>query len=304
MPEPCLGSGEHSDKEPPPQSGRDIETAMRTILARLPLAPILAALFATFPLATQAQDIAALYRAKALVTGTGEENRQIGFRLCLRDVLVRVSGDQRVVRDPAFNSLLDEAGTFVADFHYRDRLEGIPVHDEQGTHDRPHDLTCIYKPETLDPVLASLGSKPWLAARPKLAVFLAVRDQRRRFVLSADGEESPYMVESFVAAAEPMAMSIVIPSAALLDNAGLAFEEVHDAPPELIERTAKEIGGNVPLFGSIVWSDADLGWIADWRLRFNGRTYRWQVRGVSFDEAFRNAVRGAAQVLSGNGEPD
>jgi hypothetical protein len=28
------------------------------------------------------------------------------------------------------------------------------------------------------------------------------------------------------------------------------------------------------------------------------------VRGVSFDDAFRNALRGAAQVLSGNGQPD
>ena len=26
--------------------------------------------------------------------------------------------------------------------------------------------------------------------------------------------------------------------------------------------------------------------------------------GVSFDDAFRNALRGAAQVLSGNGQPD
>ncbi len=34
-----------------------------------------------------------------------------------------------------------------------------------------------------------------------------------------------------------------------------------------------------------------------------GKSYDWQVRGVSFDEAFRVAMRGAAQVLSGNGQP-
>jgi hypothetical protein len=304
MPEPCLGCGEHNDKKPPPNRAAISRTAMRKILARFPLAPILAAFFATFPLAAQAQDIAELYQAKAIVTGTGEENRQIGFRLCLRDVLVRVSGDQRVVRNPAFKPLLKEAGSFVAEFRYRDRLEGIPVHDEQGTHDRPHDLTCIYKPETVDALLASLGSKPWLAVRPKPAVLLAVQDQRRKFVLSADGDESPYMVESFEAAAEPMAMSIVIPSAVMLKKAGLIFEEVHAASPELMGTTAKDIGGDMPLLGSIVWSDADLGWIAHWRLYVGGRTYGWSIRGVSFDEAFRNAVRGAAQVLSGNGEPD
>ena len=57
------------------------------------------------------------------------------------------------------------------------------------------------------------------------------------------------------------------------------------------------------LAGSIVWSDKELGWIADWRLAANGATYRWQVRGVNFDEAFRVAIRGAAQILSGNGQP-
>ena len=40
------------------------------------------------------------------------------------------------------------------------------------------------------------------------------------------------------------------------------------------------------------------------RLAFAGQNYAWRVRGVSFDDAFRNASRGAAQVLSGNGQPD
>ena len=30
-------------------------------------------------------------------------------------------------------------------FRYRDRMEGIPIHDEQGSHDRPHDLTTIFE---------------------------------------------------------------------------------------------------------------------------------------------------------------
>jgi hypothetical protein len=37
--------------------------------------------------------------------------------------------------------------------------------------------------------------------------------------------------------------------------------------------------------------------------RHHGRRYRWQLRGVTFDEAFRRGVGGAAQVLSNNGEP-
>jgi hypothetical protein len=61
--------------------------------------------------------------------------------------------------------------------------------------------------------------------------------------------------------------------------------------------------GELPLVGDLRWSDAALGWIANWRLAVNGRGHRWSVSGVNYDEAFRNAVRGAARLLSGNGGP-
>jgi hypothetical protein len=55
--------------------------------------------------------------------------------------------------------------------------------------------------------------------------------------------------------------------------------------------------------GDLRWSDAALGWVATWSLKASGRRYRWSVRGVNYDEVFRNAVRGAARVLSGNDKP-
>ena len=61
--------------------------------------------------------------------------------------------------------------------------------------------------------------------------------------------------------------------------------------------------GELPLVGDLRWSDAALGWIANWRLAVNGGGHRWSVSGVNYDEAFRNAVRGAARVLSSNGGP-
>jgi hypothetical protein len=43
--------------------------------------------------------------------------------------------------------------------------------------------------------------------------------------------------------------------------------------------------------------------VTEWRLEAEGRSHRWQMRGVTFDEAFRRGIGGAAQVLSGNGDP-
>ncbi|MGF6256423.1 DUF2066 domain-containing protein [Ensifer sp. LBL] len=250
-----------------------------------------------------AADIDALYRSDAIVTGTGEANREIGFRECLREVLVKVSGDPAITEAPGFAAAEARAGSFVSAFSYRDRLEGIPIHDEQGTHDRPHDLSCRYRPATLDPLLADLGRKPWLSPRPRIAVWLAVKDQKRRFVLARDGSESPYMTDSLQAAAEPLALSVVLPDAATVTARKSALGTLPHADPAQLFSPAAQTGGDMPLIGTLVWSDAARGWIAQWQMDAGGRRYRWHVSGVSFDDAFRNAMRGAARILSGNGAP-
>src|SRR5690349_16801816 len=95
-----------------------------------------------------------LYSSQAIVTGQGEKNRQPGFRDCLDRVLVKISGDQRLTKMPETDALRAHAGDFVASFSYRDRLAGRPIHDEQGTYDRPHELTCHYDRKTIDDLLA------------------------------------------------------------------------------------------------------------------------------------------------------
>jgi hypothetical protein len=243
--------------------------------------------------------LADLYMSIAIVTGQGEKNRQPGFRDCFDNVLVRVSGDQRLPKLPAAAKLRERAGEFVASFSYHDRLAGKPIHDEQGTYDRPHDLICRYDPQTLDRVLAELGSHPWLGKRPTFAIILDVERSGQTYRVSADNRRDLAMRESFALGAAPLAMTVSFPSSKVID--GLDMDKSADAAE--FKTAARGAGADLPLIGNLRWSDRDLGWVADWRFAAAGKTYAWTVRGVNFDEAFRVALRGAAQILSGNGAP-
>lgn len=217
-----------------------------------------------------------LYTGKAIVTGTGEKNRQPGFRDCLESVILRVSGDQRLLKRREMQAFLTHAGTFVGSFSYRDRLAGKPIHDEQGTYDRPHYLTCYYDAEVVDHLLNDLGSKPWLAPRPKIDVLLDVERDGQSYRLSGDLLRDQDMRSSFHNAASLLAMQVAFPKGA-----------PDPASP-----------GALTLQGKLVWSDAELGWVATWQLQVESKLHQWEVRGVNYDEAFRVAVRGAAQILS------
>jgi hypothetical protein len=104
-----------------------------------------------------------LYQARTIVTGQREETRGPGLERCLEDVLVKVSGDPLVLADPAIASMKGHAASYVTRFRYRDRMEGIPIHDEQGSRDRPYDLTVDFQANQIDaalrPSVASRGQR-------------------------------------------------------------------------------------------------------------------------------------------------
>jgi hypothetical protein len=244
-----------------------------------------------------------LYRTRTIVTGQGEANRGVGFARALEAVLVKVSGDPRLIGDARAAEMRSKAGSFVEAFRYRDRLAGIPVHDEQGTRDRPYDLFVDFHPGKIEAALRSLGRATWPAPRPRLAVFLRVENGPTRYLLASDGDLGRDQREALAAAAEQLGLPLVVPRKTALADLGLSLGSERAADAADLLRAAKAIGGEVPLAGSLVWSEQALGWKADWRLALDGRTFAWRISGVSFDEAFRNAMRGAAQILSGNGEP-
>lgn len=223
----------------------------------------------------------ALYTATTIVTGRGEETRGPGLATCLIEVLVKASGDPRLADDPAARAVAGDAARFVADIAYRDRMAGIPVHDEQGTRERPHDLTVRFDAAKVDAALAALGRRPWPVPRQTLAVRVAVTAGTASFTLTADGPRGRDMREALAATSDRFGLPVALPA----------------------DGDAADTGGRPVLSGTLVWSDAELGWTATWTLGGAGEIARWSQRGVGFDAAFRSGVGGAAQALSGNGRP-
>lgn len=240
-----------------------------------------------------------LYRAKVTVTGQGEANRVVGFAACLEDVLIKLSGAQKLAGDGRLNTYKPHARSFVTSFTYRDQFFGKPVRDEQGTRDRPYDLTVEFDKGRIDDLLAKLGLKPWLARRPTLAVFTVMEQGARRYIVTRDEKRVDLQRDALLAAAEKRGMPIVLPDAAVLARSHITAESIGSA---MLAPLAAEENAEVALIGRLVWDDRQLGWTTQWQMEWGGHVHRWQLRGVTFDEAFRRGMGGAAQILSGNDE--
>jgi hypothetical protein len=263
----------------------------------------LAAALTCFDLTMAAAAAADLYRGQTMVTGQGEANRSIGFASCLEDVLIKVSGAPRLAGDPRLAAYKSRAGDFVNRYSYHDQMSGTPTRDEQGTRDRPYDLTVDFDDKKIDDLLTALGFTPWLSQRPVLAVFVEMAQGAKTYVVTSDAKQSDLQRDSLRAAAAKRGMTIVLPEAAALAKANIDGAALTKMPPAILAPRAAVAGADVTLVGRLAWNDSDLGWATEWRMDWRSRTHRWQARGINFDEAFRRGIGGAAQLLSDNGDP-
>jgi hypothetical protein len=244
-----------------------------------------------------------LYRTKVTVTGQGEANRMVGFATGLEDVLIKASGAQKLSGDRRLAAYKSKAKNLVTAFSYRDQFFGKPIRDEQGTRDRPFDLTVDFDEGKIDDILKALGFKPWLSHRPSLAVFVEMEQGAKTYIVTTDGTQSDLQRDALLAAADKRGMDIVLPGTAALAKANITGAELRTPSFPALAPVAAELGGEVVLVGRLAWDDRDLGWATQWQMDWRGQTHRWQIRGLTFDETFRRGIGGAAQILSGNGDP-
>lgn len=189
-----------------------------------------------------------------------------------------LSGNPALADDDRVALLDPLAASMVEDIAYQDRMSDQPHHDEQGTRDRPFDLTVHFDPARIDGALALLGERAWIGPRPRVIVKADIRDHAAQFPLSADGESDERHREALLAASDRFGLRVVL------------------AP---LEGSAATLP-SVTLSGQLVWDESQFGWVAAWRLDGLGATRHWKIAGVSFDDAYRVGVSGALAVLSGH----
>ncbi|MBV9964384.1 MAG: DUF2066 domain-containing protein [Alphaproteobacteria bacterium] len=250
---------------------------------------------------TNADNPSDFYQAYEIVTGTDMRQRPWGMAQCLREVLVKVSGDPRLKDDPRVIDLAAHADRFVTAFDYVDMMAGIPKKDDQGSYDRPHKLTVHFDPAKIDGIRPKLGESPWHGERPAVVPVLLVHGPKPpAYVLSAEAPQGTEQRGAFVTAASEFGMKVRMPTDAELAAWGASadhFPYPKQPPPEVKP-------GESIVVGTLDWNEALPGWVGSWRTHWQGRDHAWQISGVNYDAAFRDIVRGVAMLASGRGAPD
>ena len=248
------------------------------------------------PFSYVAQNLASMYQAVAIVTGSDRRYRAMGMARCLRTVLAKVSGNPGLENDPRVERYAREANLFVASFDYGDQDAAYHVKDDQGTYDRPFNLTVRFVPAMIDGLLEQLGDRPWRGGRPVIVPVLAVRGVTTAYVLSSEAAGGIDQRNSLEEVASELGLHVRFPTDAELTDWGVTsrgFPSPSTEPP----------ADWALVTGTLEFEPAVPGWTGSWKMRYQNRDSTWGVRGVNFDKAFQNLADGVAQIASGHGVP-
>ena len=215
-----------------------------------------------------AETVKDLYVGEAHVTGQAEPERARGFHLAIRDALVKVTGIAGLAEDPRVAALIREPAVFVASYSYTDKMADIPLHDEQGTCERPYTLRVRLEPSRIDALLAALGATPWSADRPLTLVDVEIAAPAGTFRLRDAGAQGYGQRLSLIETASRHGVPILLPSA--------AGDQGSRHADGLLQ-------GRMDMTDHGTWRGA-------WRLVWKGVRHERNFDGVSFDEAFRQGV--------------
>ncbi|MGE0769953.1 MAG: DUF2066 domain-containing protein [Hyphomicrobiaceae bacterium] len=238
------------------------------------------------------REITDLYRAETVVTGTEEPERTRGFREALGRVVVKLTGDIRLATDPRILGLAAKPHDLVATFEYEDRMKDIPVHDEQGTRERPHFLRVAFAKPAIDAALQRLGIAKWPADRPVVAVWLRIDTLAGRILLTPSGPEGYGQRAVITETARRLGLPIVLPGA----GSTIGFDDiVADRIATL--RTAAPTA-DAHLVGRLTVRD-DGYWDMTWSFLTPPAVHHWSLSRVTFDEALTFGLAKAVGTLSG-----
>lgn len=236
-----------------------------------------------------------LYEAEVPVEGQGREERAYVVREALKEVLVRISGQNTASALAEDELLVPRPTRLVQQFRYRKFKsdEVIPANPIDGAKPYTQKLWLRFTEKTIKKLLRAQGLPVWGKNRPATLVWLVVDDQKQRILI---GNSTPHISRTYIEQeASKKGLPFRLPLLDLADQSKVQVTDVWGNFEDTILEASQRYQTEAVLVGRIYLSFAKM-WNTRWSLYSAGERHDWEVAN---SETLRAAVK---EGLSKTGE--
>jgi hypothetical protein len=196
--------------------------------------------FALFCTSVMAEQVSGLYNGRVLVPDQTEQSRSKGVNQALEQVLVKLTGNSKIMQLPGIQKAVSNTNNFIASVGYTKLPAGSP---DELAGQPGFSLQVSFSTQAIDQLIrwAQLPILP--AGRPKL-VFWIVRDDAetgRQFVTE---QQFPDFTQNFQQIMQDRAVPYQLPALDLEDQLSLSVNEAWSMREETIEVASQRYGAD------------------------------------------------------------
>ncbi len=204
----------------------------------------------------------------------------------LKEVLVRVAGQDAVLQTAAAKQMLKKPDALVQQYRY---------FYEPGSEPPLLKLWVRFDGDAIRNSLQQQGQAYWGSERPDILVWLAVEDRGKRYVVSAaDGSD---VQRQIALAARQRGLPIVFPLMDLEDQSQVRFSDIWGGFYENVMAASKRYNSQAVLIGRLNRSPSG-GWSSRWYLEVAGKPATWSDSHQQLDKLSQQGIDDTADRLA------
>ena len=251
-----------------------------------PLAALCLAVLLLLPFAGLQAAAETLFESEVVVTDQSPAVRAGAMKTALRQVLVRVAGQDAILdTDPAI-SLLKDPAQLVQQYRYYTVPESEPPVLK---------MWVRFDGEAVRQALQQQGVSYWGAERPDTLVWLAVEDRGKRYVVAADdGTEVYRQVEQ---AARQRGVPVLFPLMDLEDQSQVRFSDIWGGFFDNVLAASQRYNPQAVLIGRLNRSPSG-AWSSRWQLEVAGKPSSWSDSHPQLASLAQQGIDDTADILA------
>ncbi len=246
---------------------------------------IIALVFLSMIPTVTAVTVSSIYQAEIPVISQSEDERTQAVKQAFLEVLMKVSGDTQIEKNPVVKSNLRKAAYYVKEFSYA----------SPTTASSHYLLQVQFDKEDIDRLLKKANLPTWGVNRPLILVWLVTKqgEQAAEIVGNETGE---VFIEEVQRDGKKSGIPLIFPMMDMTDLAQISAEDVQTKSMPALEMASKRYSPDALLLGSIEHKDGV--YQSEWELVLDDNQWTWSISGKTQQEVIASIMNEMSQTLA------
>lgn len=232
-----------------------------------------------------------LYSIELPVADQTTTQRLQVFRQAFEEVLIKVSGDKRIVSRDDLARPLKNSARYVLQYRYLNRRD----QDAESFDAGQLYLRVQFNQDVLEKLLRQFQIPIWGKERPSTLMLVSVDVNKKVSVVS--GDTTPDFLEVFDRSATRKGIPVLFPLLDLEDRMLMGVEDIIEINENSIQALTDRYAPDAVLVGKVSGRIGQ-GWSGEWQARVGNRLVNWTFKASTRDDLINQAMSNLAQNLA------